>query len=142
MTWTYNSPFANDKDTVRYLVADTDSDDPLATDEEILWQLTQTATVSGAAVAVAEQIARKFARYATVRSQDTQVDWSARATQYRQIVIDLREQLQSSDIVPYAGGISISEKDTVEEDTDRVRPAFTVDLHDVLPSRDDREEVA
>ena len=36
--------------------------------------------------------------------------------------------------VPYAGGISRADKDSVELDTDRVAPSFTIGLHDHLLS--------
>lgn len=142
MAWTYSSPFDSNKDTVRYLVADTDSDDQLATDEEILWQLTQFTDTRQAAIAVAQQIAVKFARYATVRSQDISVDWNARAMQYRQIAEDLKRQQQETWAQPYAGGISESDKEAVEEDTDRTLPAFTTRLHDRDTSVTTSEDVS
>jgi hypothetical protein len=130
MSWHYANPLGSTKDQVRYLVGDTDPDDPLTSDEEIIWQLSENPDVRLAAVAVARQIATVFARYATVRTQDTQVDWNARATQYRLIAQDLERQSSERSAIPYAGGISRSDKETVEADTDRVAPAFTKHLHD------------
>ncbi|MFA6358710.1 MAG: hypothetical protein WCY09_08665 [Candidatus Omnitrophota bacterium] len=37
---------------------------------------------------------------------------------------------RSSTMVPYAGGISISDKDTYESNTDRVKPRFYRGMHD------------
>ena len=47
-------------------------------------------------------------------------------------------------VSPYAGGISVSDKETQEEDTDRVVPAFNRTLHThpgTLPTIDDRRIV-
>ena len=142
MTWSYSSPLDGLKDQVRYLVADTDTDDQLVTDEEILWQLTQYSDTRQAAVAVAQQIAVKFARYATVRSNDLSVDWNARATQYRMIAEDLKRQQQETWAQPYAGGISESDKEAVEEDTDRTLPSFIARLHDRDTSVTTSEDVS
>lgn len=143
MAWRYTDPLSSDKDTVRYLVGDTDEHDPLTQDEEILWQLQQYPEVRQAAVAVAQQLATKFARYASVRNGDTQVDWNARAQQYRQIAQDLQAQTAALLAIPYAGGISQSDKQSVLDNTDRVHPSFTTRLHDsagaFLSSADDEE---
>lgn len=131
MAWTYSDPGLNTKDQVRYLVGDTDSDDPLVTDEEILWQLGQQGSTKQAAIAVARQLSIKFARYATVRDGASSIDWNERAKQYRQIVEDLQHDLLLQDgLVPYAGGISVGDKEAVEQDTDRTVPAFTRTLHE------------
>lgn len=144
MSWHYAHPLGSTKDQVRYLVGDTDPDDPLTSDEEIIWQLSENPDVRLAAVAVARQIATLFARYATVRTQDTQVDWNARATQYRLIAQDLERQSSERSAIPYAGGIHVSDKESVEADTDRVIPAFGRELHQTpgldqatLPLRED-----
>lgn len=44
--------------------------------------------------------------------------------------------------VPFAGGISLSDKQAREDDSDRTKPAFTRDLHENpgLPSFDDSED--
>ena len=65
MTWTYSgNPAANERDAVRFLVADTDSTDPLITDEEIAYLLTLYTEAPHAAVGAARAIAAKFSRQA------------------------------------------------------------------------------
>lgn len=144
MTWTYTSPMTDEKDVVRYLVGDTDANDQLTSDEEIIYQLSVHPTPEQAAIAVADQLATLFARYVTVRTQDTMIDWNARAVQYRTIAADLRKRLARAGAIPYAGGISISDKEAVEADGDRVKPGFTRDLHDFHGTgltQDDQEDI-
>jgi hypothetical protein len=63
MTWTYSgNPAANERDAVRFLVADTDSTDPLITDEEIAYLLVLYTEAPHAAVGAARAIAAKFSR--------------------------------------------------------------------------------
>jgi hypothetical protein len=63
MTWTYSgNPAANDRDAVRFLVADTDSTDPLITDEEIAYLVALYSEAPLAAVGAARAIAAKFSR--------------------------------------------------------------------------------
>lgn len=65
MTWTYSgNPTSSDRDAVRFLVADTDSTDPLITDEEIAYLLTLYTEAPHAAVGAARAIAAKFSREA------------------------------------------------------------------------------
>lgn len=63
MTWTYSGdPAANSRDAVRFLVADTDSTEPLISDEEIAYLLDLYSEAPLAAVGAARAIAAKFSR--------------------------------------------------------------------------------
>lgn len=63
MTWTYTgNPASSDRDAVRFLVADTDSTDPLISDEEIAYLLDLYTEAPHAAVGAARAIAAKFSR--------------------------------------------------------------------------------
>lgn len=129
MTWTYVNTLATSRDQIRWYVGDTDTNDQLVADEEITFAVAQNPDVRLAAAEVADAISRKFARYATVRTQDTTVDFTARAKQYRDVAMALREQFALRGAKPFAGGISKADKDTREEDTDRVLPGFTRGMH-------------
>jgi len=126
--WSYSSPLADTKDQVRFLVQDTDSTAPLIQDEEIVWQLMEFPNVRRAAAEVASQIALKFARTPDIKDGDTTVSYSQRATQYAALARTLKREATLLAAVPYAGGISIADKQTGEADTDRVRPAFSREL--------------
>lgn len=136
MTWTYGGdPSANNRDAVRFLIGDTVSADPLITDEEIAWLLSEAGGVYTAAIQACETIAAKFARLADTVVDDVEVKASQRAASYRALAATLKtRQALSGGALPYAGGISIGDKQTREDDDDRVPPIFTRDMHVVSPS--------
>lgn len=126
MTWTYTGdPSDSEKDAVRFLIGDTVSTDPLITDEEIAWLLTERGGVYPAAIQACETIAAKFARLADTQVDDVRVNLSQRAKGYRELAQTLSSRQAISGAMPFAGGISQAQKETAEEDTDRVPPFFT-----------------
>lgn len=135
MTFTYGGdPSANNRDAVRFLIGDTVSADPLITDEEIAWLLSERGGVYPAAIQACETIAAKFARLADSQVDDVNVKLSQRAAGYRTLAATLTTRQALVGAMPYAGGISISDKQTREDDTDRTVPIFSRDLHVVSPS--------
>ncbi len=126
MTWTYdNNPAGSDLSEVRYLVGDTDSTDELVSDEEIAYAVASEANNTMAAVRTARAIASKFARLVTKAVGDLKINYSDRVKHYMDLATFLEDSDPAANIpVPYAGGISVSDKDSVEENTDRVNPAF------------------
>jgi len=103
MAWTYSGdPAASDLDMVRFLIGDTDTADQQLFDAEINALLASNSVI-GAAVQCCQTIAAKYA---------------------------LRSSPQAiAAVAPYAGGISISDMQTNEENRDIPAPAFTRDLH-------------
>ena len=130
MTWTYSTVLTANKDLVRYLVGDTDTTEQLVSDEEITnGALVRNPDVNLAAAEIADRIALKFARDATTRVGDTHVNFSDRARQYAALAVELRSAAGMRGARSFAGGISKADKDTREEDTDRVLPGFTRGMH-------------
>jgi hypothetical protein len=133
VTWTYdtsqigNSPMMQ----VRYLVGDTKSSDQQAQDEEINFALTQRPSIYGAAAIVCRSLASKLSREADTVDKDLRTTLSARAKAYsaRAAEYDVAAAIRGG-ALPYAGGISVADKVLNEQDTDRVPPAFTVDMDD------------
>jgi hypothetical protein len=135
MTWSYTGPASSSADAVRFLVGDTVEADPLLSDEEIAWLLTEHGNIVGlAAVQACETIAAKFARLADSQVDDVAAKASQRAAGYRTLAADLRGRVTVAGAMPFAGGISIGQKDTAEADTARVPPIFTRDMQVVSPS--------
>jgi hypothetical protein len=127
MTWTYSNPTASDKDKVRFLVGDTDTNGQLASDEEITWALTEGGVYVAASL-VAKAIAMSFARKADFTvSQDLRVSYTKMAENYGALADKLENKASKLAPLPYAGGISVSDKETYEDDTDRVTPVFQKD---------------
>ncbi len=131
MTWTYNGdPSTSDRDAIRYLVGDTDTTDQQTTDEEIAWILTEEPNVYFAAARAARTISAKFARKADKTVGDLSIKYSQSRDHYDMLAKDLevRGAVRAGSV--YAGGISKTDKETVEEDDDRVKPSFKRGIHD------------
>lgn len=134
MTWTYSGdPATNARDSIRFLSGDTDTNDQLLNDEEIAWvnnQLTgsDTATTAlyNAAYRCCITIASKFSRLADQSVGDLKVSMSQKAKAYRDQAAYLLELAgrEGSTPTPYAGGMTISDKEIDWDNSDLVRPGF------------------
>lgn len=125
-TWSYDPSLAANKDIVRFMIGDTDSDDPQMYDEEIAFLLSAYTTPIRAAVSAARALLAKYARQVDRVVGPLRIYSSQRVTAYRDLLAALEAQaLGEATITPYAGGISIADKIANEDDTDRVPPAFT-----------------
>ena len=95
MTWTYSgNPASSDRDAVRFLVAETDSTDPLITVEEIAYLIAIYTEAPYAAVGAARAIAAKFSREAdqarTVGDLTLSESLSQKSTQYHHLADHLQ----------------------------------------------------
>lgn len=126
MTWLYSfNPGYSAKDQVRFLIGDTDSKDPLLQDEEILWVLTQyNNSPMNAAIRCCESIVAKFSRLANESVGQVRIDFKQKAEGYTKMMTILKGRLATEDAAPYAGGISVSDKQANVQNTDRVKPDF------------------
>lgn len=139
--WSYSASNLNTTtasgrlNSVRLLVGDTDSSDQLAQDEEILFALAQANNnVYFAASWLCRTIAAKFSRMV-----DTQLDgalsanYSTRSKQYQQLAVQIEAQgkkTSGKSLGVFGGGYSSSAMGVVNQDPDRVKPAFTIDQFD------------
>ena len=142
MTWTYTSTdISLSRDKVRLTIGDTDSGDQILQDEEIAYALTLSSDVRSASVYAAEFAAAKYTRLADKSMGDLSISYSQKADSYLELAGRLRRSVATG-ALPYFGGISISGKDSREADTDRVKPAFTVDMLDDTQIADSDEDDA
>jgi hypothetical protein len=118
---------------VRLLIGDTDSARQQLQDEEIDWVLTEQAVVTYAAAACAEMLASKYAFLVNTEVSELRVSAAARHKHYLELAERLRKaagSLPGGDgtgvalATMYAGGVNRSEKDTLDDDTNLVRPTF------------------
>lgn len=141
MTWTYNSSQINTTSTnanlmrVRFLVQDVSTADELVQDEEIQWALADFTNVFHAASIVARAIGGRLSQRASAKTvQDATVSYAqARASQYFDLANSLFEVANTPanrQINVYAGGISKADKRSNAADTDWVKPAIALGLHD------------
>jgi len=135
MTWTYGGdPSASALAAIRFLTGDTDTNDQLINDEEIAWtnnQVTGSDTATTALYEVSYRvmvaIASKFSRLADQSVGDLKVDMFQKATNAREQAALLKQQAlrEGNTPTPYAGGISVSDKEIDEDDSDIVQPYFS-----------------
>ena len=131
MTWTYSGdPATNARDSIRFLIGDTDTTDQLLNDEEIAWinnQVTGSDTATSGVYTVAVRacltIASKFSRMADKSVGDLSVSMAQKAHAYRDQANVLKSLAMAEGGVPtpYAGGISLSDKEIDQDDSDIVR---------------------
>ena len=133
MTWTYSgNPATSDRDKVRFLVFDTDTNEQLINNEEIDWLLSEQSNIYLAAANAAEAIAAKFAKDITRNAVGLSATVGNRARFYLDLADKLRDQVgttnQRGDV--FAGGLTISGKDALDNDSDAVQPAFKIGQFD------------
>lgn len=148
MAWTYNSTPGTDtaakrRDAVRLLVGDTNTNDQQLQDAEVEFALSQANDkIYSAAAIAARAIAGKYSRLVDTSFDTVKASYSQRRDQYLAIAEQMEKQARSfgSLGVPAAGGISLSDMDSVEEDPDRPQPAFKRGQHENPPSHDEDAE--
>lgn len=110
--WTYsNDPSVSAKDSVRFLVGDTDPNEPLMQDEEIHYLLNRYSSADKTAYYAALAIAAKLSKRADTSAGKVSVSYSQLAQMYRELALELRHNAGTA-ALPYAGGIRVSDKQT------------------------------
>lgn len=132
MTWSYNTALAANRDQVRFYAGDTVAAAAITlSDEEILGAITMAGNARAAAALVCEHLANRYATEGQKLRDDLgqEIDYGERAKFYTDRATQLRSRAALA-ALPYAGGISLADKQVRELDSDRVEPAFTKALHD------------
>ncbi len=126
MTFTYTPGSSTSATRVRLLIGDTDPTAPLQQrleDEEITDLLAIAGGFRAAAAAAADALAAKFARLATdKRMGQASLAWK-RFEQLASMAKSLRSTVSLA-AIPFAGGISKTQRDALAQDTDRIVPSF------------------
>lgn len=108
MTFTYSgNPSESEADAVRFLIGDTDSEEPLLHDEEILYLSsiwTLQFSIYWTAAMAAEAIAAKFAREVTVNSDSQTISTSELQQKYLTMAEGLRSLHRS---MPAGAGVDV-----------------------------------
>lgn len=133
MTWTYNLTqlATSSLMQVRYLIGDTVAAQPQVQDEEITFALSQRPSIYGAAAMVCRSLSSRLSREADTVDKDLRTTLSARATAYARRAAEYENKaISRGGALPYAGGISISDKVQNELNTDRVQPQFAIEMDD------------
>ncbi len=120
-----------DIDRVRLLIGDPVGGDELLSDEQIALLLEDNGLNRLAAAAdAADAIAAVYARRVDVRVGILSSSDSQLSSQFRQLAKDLRaraDKLAGGGGVPYAGGLTLADRETRRLDDTLARPAFVRD---------------
>lgn len=135
MTWTYDAGQITTSSLMqcRFLIGDTQSALQQLQDEEINWTLTRYSNVYSACAEMCRALATKYASQVDLVQGELRTNYSARSRRYDALARDM-EMRGLRGVVPYAGGISESDKANVQGDSDRVTPDFNKgQFDDLLP---------
>lgn len=140
MTWSFNPALPSALDRVRLKIGDIDADYHEVEDETITAVLTEQAQdVLRAALVLAEALAAKYAKRVDRTVGAMSLSASDRFKHYQDLVARLRAELTAGPAyarrygLPYAGGISVADKEVAAGDSDRPEPAFTRALQEIAP---------
>jgi len=135
--------FRSNVDRVRLLVGDQDENDKLLDDDSYVFALNEAGNNRyRAAAIICRSIAGKFARLVNTDFEGVSSDYSDRQKHYRQLAKDFEQEAKRQGGLgsPRAGGISIDQMDSVEQDDDRPDPAFRRRQFRNPPNIDDIDE--
>lgn len=133
MAWSYDATTlaTTPKDQVRLLIGDTVSTDQQMQDEEITFLLSRRSSIYGAAAECCRSLQAKFSRSVDQSAGDTRAMYSQMAKAYAVKVREFESKAAAGGSgLPYAGGISESDKGGREDDDDRVSPQFQLGMMD------------
>lgn len=136
MAWTYTgNPASSAKDSVRFLIADTNVDDSFVTDEEITWCLSQVSSnIYQAASLVARSLSAKFSTLSDEVIGPLQFKYAERAKNYENIAKRLEKTASNSTSLSgiYCGGVDVAEKESNAANTSLVQPEFKKGITDYV----------
>lgn len=126
MTFTYDAGSGLPLDEVREMIGDVRIDDPFLADETIQLQMTRYPNLAWVASRCAAMIGADLARLVDSKSGGTDNKDSQRYAAFMKLSAYWRMQAlrSGSGIIPYAGGLSLDEKEERRENPDLVPPDF------------------
>ena len=117
MSWPYSGePGDADLDAVRFYVQDTNSTEPLVSDEEIAFLLDSWMPVYDSVIyvasVVAEAISARFAREVSYSADGVSVGTNELQQKYADLALSLRDQYRAGSVAgsPDVGGIMVGEE--------------------------------
>lgn len=100
--WSYGGdPSESPRDAVRYKIGDTDETDPMLSDEEVDYELSDGTDVQTAAMACVRRLIARFARMATSKSVERlSVDYGKRVENLKALLEELKIEGIETTLVP------------------------------------------
>ena len=123
-TGTYTDTLPTDLDKVRYLIQDTNTTDFYFSDNEITAMIGMWGSYNSTAIACCEILASRFIQKAESKTVSKLIlNYGNLAKKYAELAKVLRLQLLKFN-AGYLGGLTHSDKEANEEDSDICQPAF------------------
>jgi len=108
MSWTYTgNPNADDLSMVRFLIADTDVDDPKLSNEEINAFLGTNDTVEYAALVCVKYLVTKYAGECDYKIGPESVTASQRYKQYKQLYAEMKFDQSIKNTIPQMADLGV-----------------------------------
>lgn len=134
MSWTYtDAPATVPRDAVRLELGDTSATDPLPiTDAAVAYYLSEeNDVVLMAAARAADSLAAYYARQTDYSMGSLSQSASQRREHFKTLAAQLRMKARTSQGAElFAGGLTISGKQTLDTDTAAIQPSFRVGIDD------------
>ena len=126
MAWSYSgNPSSSMLDRLRFEIQDTSSEDPLLSDEELTFLLTNY-TIYRAAAKACLAIAMKFAKLADKRIGPISISAGERAEKYLQLADKFSRRYLIGE--PYSGNMSKDDESSDVTNKDLKQPKFWKDM--------------
>ena len=129
MTWSYSNAGNSDRDKVRFLCGDTNTNNQLVSDEDIDTILLEYPDQFMAAAETCDAISAKLSFDTDTNNAGLIVAASKRALAFDKLANKLRKKAGRS-ITITAGGQTVSERDTARADDSKLQPSFEVGMFD------------
>ena len=131
MTWTYSNTLATNRDMVRLKIGDTDTNDQLLQNETIDALLTaRSNSVVDASIDCVRAVLAVFVREIDRSNVGITANRSQKFNQLETLLQQLQAEARTGHGGMFVGGHSRSEKETIEDDTDFLRPFAKVGKDD------------
>lgn len=129
-TFTYNpTDLSTELNRLRLELGDTDENDPYLYDEEIVQVQSEKTSFFLRVAKCCELICSKIARDVKVKLGRFSEDSSEVYQRYKDMAVRFNRLASIS--YPWSGAISVSEKESIEDDTSLVKPKIKLGIHDI-----------
>lgn len=123
------NPATSQEDQLRLWIGDTDAASPLLSDGEVTYFIQMGGNPLAGAISACKALIARYSHLCDEKVDKVDVKWSQLVANLKSLLPTLESELNSKLSEPmWAGGISLSDKSTRENDADRVQPAFTRDM--------------
>jgi hypothetical protein len=131
MSWSFDDSLSTNRDKVRLRIGDTNTNDQILSNETIDALLTEhSSDVMLATISSVRAIIAKYSRNMSRSAVGMSADMAVFVAHYQDLLSDLIKQNRGNSGVRYTSAFSESRKETIESDSDYIRPFASVGMDD------------